>query len=71
MTPGKLTPRHRRNVPLAMRTLKNKVMIARKPHTLACGCIISPGRPYHSVAMFINGSFVYRKGHIQGCLEVM
>jgi len=71
MTPGKLAPRHRRNIPLEMKTLTNKIVIARKPHTLACGCVISPGRPYHSLALLVNGSFVYRKGHMHGCTEVL
>lgn len=55
-----------------VRKLKAKIVTARKPHTLHCGCSIKPGQQYTQIAALVNGHFFYEKHHVARlCIETL
>lgn len=61
--------KHPRSHAPTIKPLHNQIRRARTPKVLNCGCTISPGTLYHSCALLLNGSFVYSKQHLSGCVE--
>jgi hypothetical protein len=54
-----------------IRVLWNAIRVAKKHHTLDCGCRIKPGWTYHAAGALVNGRLSYNKRHVVGCLELI
>lgn len=53
-----------------IREVSAEVRLAKKPHTLKCGCTLKAGLHYGRIAVIMNGSFVAEKHHLSGlCIE--